>query len=34
MFNIYLFCVAGADLDPVCPLPVLREGHHWGDPEG
>lgn len=32
--NIDLCCVAGADLDPVCSVPVLCEGHHWGYSEG
>lgn len=32
--TLVLSCVSGADLDPVCSRPVLREGHHRRDSEG
>lgn len=31
--GIYIFSATGADLDPVCPVIVLCEGHHWSDSE-
>lgn len=31
--NIHFFSAAGADLDPVCPVLVVCEGHHWSDSE-
>ena len=27
-------CVAGVGLDPLCPVALLREGHHRGDSQG
>lgn len=34
MLGIDIPLSAGAGLDPVCPVPLLCEGHHRGDSEG